>query len=167
MSRTFLLAVLLASTPALASSGKGNAFGPYDVNPGYTTGHAEGFRQLFVDPARLGELIAPTEALADAADDVLHVQNRTSAWTELTVSGVRVGIVGPLATVTLRNLKPGAYETLTVGPTGLAMSRTVTSARYDAIKQAEAQAAAAAAEQQAQQEALDQATQDGGEPTAE
>ncbi len=140
---------LLTAPPAIAGSGQHNAFGPYDVNPALTEGQAEGFRQLYVDPARLGELLQPSEALADTADDVLEVENRTSAWSELTVAGVRVGIVGPLTTVVLHGVKPGAYEAQLLGPTGFTTSRTFTSASYVERKAAAEEAARLAAEEEA------------------
>ncbi len=139
---TWLVALgFLAATPAVAGSGTHNAFGPYDVNPTLTQGTAEGFRQLYVDPDKLGELLQPVEAVGDTADDRLEVENRTSAWTELTVSGVRVGIVGPLTSVVLHGVKPGAYETSQVGPTGFTTTRTFTSETFEARKAAAQQAA--------------------------
>ncbi|GEM_PF-3343837 len=150
MRHCLTLALLLATTPATAGSGAMNAFGPYEVNPALTTGHAAGFRQLFVDPAQFGALVSPTEALGDATDDALHIQNRTNAWVELSVSGVRIGIVGPLTTVVLNGVTPGAYSTTQLGPTGMSLTRTFTSDRYEALKSAEAERLAA---EQAAQEA--------------
>lgn len=146
-------ALLLVATPALASGGGTmNAFGPYDVNPALTTGGATGFRTLFVDPGEFATLVQPAEALGDAADDILHVQNRTSAWTELSINGVRIGIIGPLTTVVLEGVKPGSYATSQLGPTGMTTSRVFTSDRYEDIK-AQAQAARLAAEEAAAAEA--------------
>jgi hypothetical protein len=151
MSGTLLLAFLVTTTSALASSGHGNAFGPYDVNPALTTGDADGFRKLYVDPAQLGSLLAPAQALGQGADDVLHVRNATSAWTELSVSGVKVGIIGPLATITLRGVQTGTYDISCIGPTGMNVTRIVSSGNYEALlAQAET---ARLADESAQQEA--------------
>ncbi len=152
------LALLLATPTALAASGKFNAFGPYDVNPALTTGDAVGFRQLFLDPAQVGSLLEPAEALGDSTDDALHIDNRSTAWMELSVSGVRVGIIGPLTSVVLQGVKPGLYETTQTAPTGMVVDRSFKSDSYDSIK---AEAARLAAEQAAMEAAAEEQAAEG------
>lgn len=103
--------VLIASF-ALAS----NNVPTFVVNPGYTKPPFAGMEQLFVDPAATLAQLKPMaerpagEKPADApGTGKLVFTNPMSQWAELTVNGIKVGIIGPYATCTFDGLGTGWY----------------------------------------------------------
>ncbi len=102
-----LFAAMLAA-PAYASNTK-----TFPVNPYYSTGTMENFRELYVDPDKFVqslEPVAPLEGAEAPASAQLRIMNDTIGWVMVTVNGVEVGMITPMVEGVLNNVKPGQYE---------------------------------------------------------
>jgi hypothetical protein len=102
------------------------------VDPAYTKPPFGGMEQLFVEPATVqGQLkpfdaAQPGEKVKDApAPGAIVFTNPMSQWGELTVNGVKIGIIGPYATCKLEGVTAGWYKLEVKVPTGFARTFAV------------------------------------------
>lgn len=117
---------LLALLSGLAVDGS-HGFGPYKVNPDLTTGRMEFFREVYVEVEQIGSLIQPVQPLpasASATGD-LHISNQANGWVEVTISGQKIGKVGPLTTAVIHDVPSGFYEITTLAANGLVVTHKV------------------------------------------
>lgn len=104
---TLALAGALLAAPAYATNTK-----TFPVNPYYSTGKMENFRELYVDPDKFVaglEPLAPAEGEA-ATGSQLRIMNDTIGFIKVTVNGVEVGVLTPMIEGVLNDVAPGAYE---------------------------------------------------------
>ena len=98
----------------------------FEADRQYTAAPFAGLERLYVDPATTVGLVAALPA-APAGEHVLdapgHGQlvftNPMSNWGEVTVGGVKIGTIGPYATMTLDGFAPGFYAVDVGVSTGL------------------------------------------------
>ena len=105
---TLALAGTLLAAPAYATNTK-----TFPVNPFYSTGAMENFRELYVDPDKfIGGLepVAPLEGDAAQANAQLRIVNDTIGFLVVTVNGVEVGVITAMVEGVLNGVKPGQYE---------------------------------------------------------
>jgi hypothetical protein len=105
---TLALACTLLAAPAFATNTQ-----TFPVNPYYSTGTMENFRELYVDPDKFVQGLEPTAPLegADAqAASQLRIANDTIGFVVVTVNGVEVGVLTPQIEGVLNGVKPGQYE---------------------------------------------------------
>ena len=116
--RNFMLAfaaVAVASSSASAAeralpfADRGVSRDPYHNVEGYSTGAFENFRRLYVDPAVAISGLKPQLAGEKPSADLV-IENPTSAWAFVTVSGLKVGQIGPLRTAVMHGVASGTYE---------------------------------------------------------
>jgi hypothetical protein len=122
------LVVVLAAPAALA---EGGGFGPYAPSPTLTQGRLEGFREVVVEVQTVDGL-SPTRPLPAEGDTPppvgigdLQLINRTNAFTDVEIAGVKVGRVGPLTTAVIHNMPAGVYDVRFTAPNGLSVVRAV------------------------------------------
>ncbi len=116
MRSLFALVALAAATSALAGPAERPlpfpdrvvSRDPYTHVEGYSTGAIEGMRRLAIDPAATLPTLKPTVA-GSGEPGKLVIENPSSAWAFLTVSGVKIGQIGPFRTATLHGVAPGTY----------------------------------------------------------
>ncbi|MCB9759645.1 MAG: hypothetical protein H6739_07365 [Alphaproteobacteria bacterium] len=130
MSPLLLLAALIGG-PAHADGADG--FGIYEVNPDLTTGKMAFFRELYVDPETISEALTPKKPLpAEGATPArLELKNGISGWVVVSVNGDKLGVIGPLTTGVIHDVKPGLYEVTMVAPNGFTFTRTVSTVGPD------------------------------------
>jgi hypothetical protein len=80
----------------------------YTVNPRYSTGPIENFRDVYVDPAQAPAQLKPSEAQGGTSD--LSIRNEMMGWTEVTVGGTKIGTIDSLTTGVVRGVPAGTYE---------------------------------------------------------
>lgn len=99
----------VAAEGSLPFPDRGVSRDPYHNVEGYSTGVLENFRRLYIDPAwaisNLQPKMASEKPLAD-----LVIQNTTSAWALVTVSGLKIGQIGPLRTAIVHGVPSGTYD---------------------------------------------------------
>lgn len=96
------------------------------TDPQYTPPPFAGLERLYVDPAQTLPLLKP-EAQRPVGETVLDAPgqgqlvftNPMSQWGEVTVSGQKLGTIGPFATMRLDGATPGHYLVSVWIPTGL------------------------------------------------
>lgn len=128
-----LLLVTLASSPDLKVRPD-----TYQPSPGLTTGAIEQFRQLLVDPAAPAANLVPFAPLQAslAADQPasavfspptgdLVIANEHSAWARVRVGDMDIGILGPLTSGTLHDMKSGVYTVTMTYPNGFTLTEMV------------------------------------------
>lgn len=132
-----LLGSLLASEPIRD---------PFTHDASLTTGRIEGFRELYGDPAALAGALEPSEAMPAASPPagqasrlpsedapeprpphLLPIVNTASAWADVRVSGVRIGVVGPFAEAAIHDVAAGTYAVELTLPNGFVVARSVAS----------------------------------------
>lgn len=119
--------VLIASV-ALAA----NHVQTFVIDPSYTKPPFAGMEQLFVDPAATQAQLKPMaerpagEKVVDAPGaGKLVFTNPMSQWAEVTVNGIKVGIIGPYATCTFDGMGAGWYALEAKVSTGFARTFAV------------------------------------------
>jgi hypothetical protein len=80
----------------------------YTVNPRYSTGPIENFRDVYVDPAQAPAQLKPAEAQSGTSD--LSIRNDMMGWSEVTVGGTKIGTIDSLTTGVIRGVPAGTYE---------------------------------------------------------
>ncbi len=114
---TLALAGTLFAAPAFATNTN-----TFPVNPYYSTGTMENFRELYVDPDKFVqglEPVAPLEGGEAQANAQLHITNDSIGFIKVTVNGTEVGVLTPMVEGVLNNVKPGQYEVIYEMPNGL------------------------------------------------
>jgi len=115
LASILLLSLVLAPN---ANAGEENTFGIFRVNPALSTGPAEGFRQLFVDPNELGTLLSPAAPRSGEPNGQLVIENIATSWARVHVGDTLVGIIGPLTTGHVRDVAAGTYKVSMELPNG-------------------------------------------------
>ena len=115
LASMLLFSLVLAPS---AHAGEENTFGIFQVNASLSTGAADGFRQLFVDPDELSTLLSPAAARTGEPNGQLVIENLATSWTRVHVGETLVGVIGPLTTGHLRNVTAGTYKVSMELPNG-------------------------------------------------
>ena len=98
-----------ASDHAIPFSDRGVNRDPYHNVEGYSTGVFDNFRRLYVDPAAVVSTLKPSTA-GDKPSADLVIENPTSAWAFVTVSGTKIGQIGPYRTAVMHGVASGTYD---------------------------------------------------------
>ena len=119
---------MLIASVALAA----NHVQTFVVDPAYTKPPFAGMEQLFVDPAATQAQLKPlaerptAEKVADTPGvGKLIFTNPMSQWAEVTLNGIKVGIIGPYATCTFDGVGAGWYTLEAKVSTGFARTFAV------------------------------------------
>ncbi|MBM4366669.1 MAG: hypothetical protein FJ102_10680 [Deltaproteobacteria bacterium] len=98
----------------------------FAIDPQYTDPPFAGLERLYVDPAQSAAQIKPVASrpAVEGVKDVpgkgqLVYTNPMSQWGEVTVNGLKIGTIGPFATMTLDGIAPGWYQVDVWVATGL------------------------------------------------
>jgi hypothetical protein len=125
-----LVVALCLAAPAAIAEDRGG-FGPYAPSPTLTKGRMEGFRELYAPPEAVEE-VGPARPLPTEGDTTpavglgdLKLINRTNAFTDVEIDGVKLGRVGPLTTAVIHDLPAGVYDVRFTAPNGLSVVRAV------------------------------------------
>lgn len=116
-----LLSLVLAGTLLAAPAYATNTH-TFPVNPYYSTGTMQNFRELYVDPDKFVqglEPVAPLEGPEAQANAQLRILNDSIGFIKVTVNGTEVGVLTPMVEGVLNNVKPGQYEVVFEMPNGL------------------------------------------------
>lgn len=110
----------------------------YQESPALTAGPVEHFRQLLVDPAAPARDLVPfaPHTAALAADQPatavfapptgeLVLPNEHSAWARVRVGDMDIGILGPLTSGVLHDMKSGVYTVTMTYPNGFTLTEMV------------------------------------------
>ena len=68
------------------------------------------FQRLYVDPDTIASQLTPSKSKKSKQKESLAIINKTTGWTDLTVSGVKIGRIPPLTTAVIHEVKPGDYN---------------------------------------------------------
>ena len=79
------------------------------VNPRYSTGPIENFRQIYVDPAQAPAQLKPLEQGGSGMSD-LAIYNDRQGWGDVTVSGTKIGLLESLTKGVIHGVPAGTYE---------------------------------------------------------
>jgi hypothetical protein len=124
-----LFAAVLFCTPALADDPYqpvgDNAFGPYAVNPGLTTGTISGFRTLYASAESLTGSLKPAAAATAGGTHVLEIENTALSSVDVTVNDTKVGMLGPLTIGRIHDVGAGEYRVKMGHTTGYVQDITV------------------------------------------
>ena len=142
-----LMAAALMSTVAIAEDpyeGEGdNSFGPYETNASLTTGVLSGFTSLHASAESLQEGLKPGEALTGTGTQTLEIENTSLSSVTVTVSGTKVGTLGPVTIGRIQGLEAGRYTVVLGHPNGYNQTLNLVSASEDGTPAAAAPAAPA------------------------
>jgi outer membrane protein OmpA-like peptidoglycan-associated protein len=104
-----------------------------------STGRIENFRELYVNPAQIGESLMPTRSLGPVArmnnprgkSASIPILNETSSYAEVSVNGVKIGVIDALQNGAIHDVPAGLYE-ITFGlQNGYEETRTVATLHLD------------------------------------
>ena len=104
-----------------------------------STGRIENFRELYVNPAQIGESLKPKGKLGPVArmnnprgkSASIPIVNETSSYAEISVNGVKIGVIDALQNGAIHDVPPGLYE-ITFGlQNGYEETRTVATLHLD------------------------------------
>ena len=130
-----LTAAVFLSTVAFAEDpyeGEGdNSFGPYETNASLTTGAASGFTSLFASAESLQEGLEPGESLAGTGTQTLAIENTSLSSVTVTVSGTKVGTLGPVTIGRIQGLDAGNYTVILGHPNGYNQTLSLVTASED------------------------------------
>jgi hypothetical protein len=108
----------------------------FAIDPLYTKAPFAGFEALVVEPSvaipQMKQVAAPGPRLervangAEAGANAVVFTNPANNWAELSLGGVKVGNIGPYATVRMEGVPRGSYELSLAFTTGYVRSFLVT-----------------------------------------
>jgi hypothetical protein len=78
------------------------------VNPRYSTGPIENFRQVYVDPAQAPAQLKPAEPKGGTSD--LTIYNDRQGWGDVTISGTKIGLLDSLTNGVIHGVAAGTYD---------------------------------------------------------
>ena len=146
------MAATLLSTAAVAEDpyqGEGdNSFGPYETNASLTTGALAGFTSLFAAAESLQQGLKPGEALTGTGTQTLEIENTSLSSVTVTVSGTKVGTLGPVTIGRIQGLDAGSYTVVLGHPNGYNQTLTLVTASENGTPAAAAPAAPASGEEE-------------------
>lgn len=104
-----------------------------------STGRIENFRELYVNPAQVGESLDPVGRLGPVArmnnprgkSSSIPIVNETSSYAEVSVNGVKVGVIDALTNGAIHDVEPGLYEVTFGLQNGYEETRTVATLHLD------------------------------------
>lgn len=122
---TIFATFLIAGVPSTAEATHITTF----IDTQLTEAPVAGFRELVIDPAKVGALLQPSElpAMPDAGEDAhvdigptdtLTVPNEHFSYAHITIGDVKVGKLTSLGTGVITGLKPGTYTVQFAYPNG-------------------------------------------------
>ena len=79
-------------------------------DPALSEGPVVNFQRLYVDPDTIASQLTPSKIEKSKKKESLAIINKTTGWTDLTVSGVKIGRIPPLTTAIIHEVKPGDYN---------------------------------------------------------
>ena len=125
-----ILATMLFATPALAEDpyqGEGdNSFGPYETNASLTTGALSGFTSLHAPMESLQSGLKPGVALSNSGTQLLTIENTSLSSVTVTVSGTKVGTLGPVTIGRIQGIEAGEYTVVLGHPNGYNQTLSIT-----------------------------------------
>ena len=77
-------------------------------DPALSTGTIENFQRLFINERNLK--LTPNEGTSTNNKLSLPIVNRTTAWVDVSISGQKIGRLGPLTTGIIHNVTGGEYD---------------------------------------------------------
>lgn len=77
-------------------------------DPALSSGNLENFQRLFINERNLK--IAPNKGTEAPNKMSLPIVNRTTAWVDISISGQKIGRIGPLTTGVIHNISGGEYD---------------------------------------------------------
>ena len=106
----FSLALVISSSISLADQPE-RPLRPttHPGDPALSEGNLVNFQRLYVDPDTVAEQLIPSQAIRNPEGKSLAVINKTTGWTDVTISGVQIGRIPPLTTAIIHGVKPGTY----------------------------------------------------------
>jgi hypothetical protein len=81
------------------------------ANPRYSTGPIENFRQVYVDPAQAPAQLKPTQPQGSGMSD-LTIYNDRQGWGDVTVSGMKIGLLDSLTKGVIHGVPSGTYDVM-------------------------------------------------------
>lgn len=78
-------------------------------DPALSDGALVNFQRLYIDPETIANQLVPLKKRRASERESLAIINRTTAWVDVTVSGTKIGRIGPLTTGVIHDLLPGEY----------------------------------------------------------
>jgi outer membrane protein OmpA-like peptidoglycan-associated protein len=105
-----------------------------------STGRIENFRELYVNPAQIGESLKPVGKLGPVGKMLspankrasIPVVNETSSYAEISINGVKIGVIDALQNGAIHDVPHGLYE-ITFGlQNGYEETRTIHTLHLDA-----------------------------------
>ncbi len=130
-----LMAAALLSSVAYAEDpyqGEGdNSFGPYETNASLTKGALSGFTSLFASAESLQEGLKPGAALTGTGTQILAIENTSLSSVTVTVSGTKVGTLGPVTIGRIQGLDAGSYTVVLGHPNGYNQTLSLVTASQD------------------------------------
>ena len=103
-------------------------------DPALSEGNLVNFQRLYVDPDTIASQLIPSQPNKGVKGESLAVINKTTGWTDLTVSGVKIGRIPPLTTAVIHGVKSGTYAVeQTVENMQYTMSQMVKTTRLEGI----------------------------------
>jgi outer membrane protein OmpA-like peptidoglycan-associated protein len=98
-----------------------------------STGRIENFRELYVNPAQIGESLQPVGSLGPVGQMLspadqrasIPVVNETSSYAEISINGIKIGVIDALQNGAIHDVPHGTYE-ITFGlQNGFEETRTI------------------------------------------
>jgi len=104
-----------------------------------STGRIENFRELYVNPAQIGESLKPKGKLGPVArmsnpkgkSASIPVVNETSSFAEVSINGVKIGVIDALQNGAIHDVPAGLYEVTFGLQNGYEETRTVATLHLD------------------------------------
>ena len=103
-------------------------------DPALSEGNLVNFQRLYVDPDTIAGQLIPSQPKKGVKGESLAVINKTTGWTDLTVSGVKIGRIPPLTTGVIHGVKSGTYTVeQTVENTQYTMTEMVKTSKVEGV----------------------------------
>ena len=156
-----IFAAVLFSTPAIAEDpyqGEGdNSFGPYETNASLTTGVLSGFTSLYASAESLQAGLKPGAATAGSGTQLLTIENTSLSSVTVTVSGTKVGTLGPVTIGRIQGIEAGEYTVVLGHPNGYNQTLSLSTTSVTAAPPAAALPAAEVSPEEATEEQAESA----------
>ena len=105
-----------------------------------STGQIENFRELYVNPAQVGKSLQPVGKLGPVGRmqsprgkrASIPIVNETSSYAEVSVNGVKIGVIDALQNGAIHDVPPGVYEVTFGLQNGYEETRSIATLHLDA-----------------------------------
>ena len=108
-----------------------NSFGPYETNASLTTGALAGFTSLHASAESLQQGLKPGAELAGSGTQMLEIENTSLSSVTVTVSGTKVGTLGPVTIGRIQGIDAGSYTVILGHPNGYNQTLTLVTVGED------------------------------------